>query len=93
MGQVKPWVYQTIQDSEERAKELSRDLVDQKVRAVDTRVDFFEERVQMMLENAQPTDMNAVTKELAKFKAHLLQMLATPTAVPDVAPVNGEVLD
>lgn len=54
-------------------KAYTCEFIDERIRAVDARVDAFKKRVQKRLEDARPTDMIIVIEELAKFKANLLR--------------------
>lgn len=43
--QINPWVCQIVQTSEETAKAFTLSIMDQRVAAVDVRVDAFKDRV------------------------------------------------
>lgn len=60
---------------------------------VDARVDGFESRVQMRLDETQSTDMTTFQQELAKLKADLIASLAASITALEQAPAGEDLID
>lgn len=87
MQQIKPWVWQTIEESETRCKALTTSTDEQHIATIEAHIDAFEERVQKRLVEARLADLSTFSEKLRKFKANLTTSLATPITAPEPTPI------
>uniref|UniRef100_M1DYU8 Integrase core domain containing protein n=1 Tax=Solanum tuberosum TaxID=4113 RepID=M1DYU8_SOLTU len=81
---IQPWMQKSIAESEARMERRIEGMMDQKVQAVNKRLDAFELRI---LERSAPAiDIFALQAELASLRTDVDAILATPSVKPQVAP-------
>uniref|UniRef100_M1DEM4 Integrase core domain containing protein n=1 Tax=Solanum tuberosum TaxID=4113 RepID=M1DEM4_SOLTU len=81
---IQPWMQKSIAESEARMERRMEGVMDQKVQAVNKRLDAFELRV---LERSAPAiDLSALQADLASLRTDVDAILAAPSVETQVAP-------
>uniref|UniRef100_M1DX81 Integrase core domain containing protein n=1 Tax=Solanum tuberosum TaxID=4113 RepID=M1DX81_SOLTU len=81
---IQPWMQKSIAESEARMEQRMEGMMDQKVQAINKRLDAFELRI---LEQSAPAiDLSALQAELASLRTEVDAILAAPSVEPQVAP-------
>uniref|UniRef100_M1DYJ6 Integrase core domain containing protein n=1 Tax=Solanum tuberosum TaxID=4113 RepID=M1DYJ6_SOLTU len=83
---IQPWMQKSIAESEARMERRMEGMIDQKVEAVNKRLDAFELRV---LERSAPaTDLSALQADLASLRTDLDAILAAPAVETQATPTT-----